>query len=184
MEAAESTKPNGAFDYQHAPAPLPFDVKSLKGLSEKLIQSHWENNYTGAVKALNLVRGRLLQALNDTNTPPYIYNELKREQLLKEGHWSFQYGGHSSGLIDRDHLLSDPTAASHMAYAIAKQYFTDHVQTVATPSICAGAAGFAVIMKKCAHEPASSKPAKPSAPIGSSAVPSKQKYALASESRR
>ncbi len=66
---------------------------------------------------------------------PRIVAELKREQLLKEGHWSFQYGGHSGGLIDRDHVLSDPTAASHMAYAIAKQYFTDHIQTVATPSI-------------------------------------------------
>ena len=66
---------------------------------------------------------------------PRIVAELKREQLLKEGHWAFQYGGHSGGLIDRDHILSDPTAASHMAYAIAKQYFTDHIQTVATPSI-------------------------------------------------
>ena len=55
--------------------------------------------------------------------------------LLKEGHWSFLHGGHSRGLIDRDHLLSDPVAASHMAYALAKQFFTDHIETVATPSI-------------------------------------------------
>jgi adenine/guanine phosphoribosyltransferase-like PRPP-binding protein len=66
---------------------------------------------------------------------PRIVSDLKRENLLKEGHWAFQYGGHSQGLIDRDHLLSDPVAASHMAYAIAKQFFTDHVETVATPSI-------------------------------------------------
>ena len=66
---------------------------------------------------------------------PRIVADLKREQLLKDGHWSFQYGGHSQGLIDRDHLLSDPVAASHMAYAIAKQFFTSHVETVATPSI-------------------------------------------------
>jgi adenine/guanine phosphoribosyltransferase-like PRPP-binding protein len=38
-------------------------------------------------------------------------------------------------LLDRDHLLSDPVAAAHMAYAIAKRFFTDHVETVATPSI-------------------------------------------------
>jgi len=38
-------------------------------------------------------------------------------------------------LIDRDHLLSDPVAASHMAYALAKHFFTDHIETVATPSI-------------------------------------------------
>ena len=66
---------------------------------------------------------------------PRIVHDLKRENLLKEGHWSFQYGGHSQGLIDRDHLLSDPVAASHMAYAIAKRFFIDHIETVATPSI-------------------------------------------------
>jgi hypothetical protein len=40
-------------EYQHSPVALPFEAKSLKGISEKLIQSHWENNYGGAIKALN-----------------------------------------------------------------------------------------------------------------------------------
>jgi orotate phosphoribosyltransferase len=66
---------------------------------------------------------------------PRIVADLKRENLLVEGHWVFQHGGHSRGLIDRDHLLSDPVTASHMAYAIAKEFFTDHIETVATPSI-------------------------------------------------
>ena len=66
---------------------------------------------------------------------PRILADLKRERLLSEGHWVFRHGGHSHGLIDRDHLLSDPVAASHMAYAIAKQFFIDHIETVATPSI-------------------------------------------------
>jgi Fe-Mn family superoxide dismutase len=83
--ASDTMKANAAFGYQHAPAPLPFDSKSLKGISEKLIQSHWENNYIGAVKALNLVRGRLSQALGDANTPAYVYNGLKREQLVRTG---------------------------------------------------------------------------------------------------
>ena len=86
LAAAEvSAMTTTAFGYQHSPVPLPFDVKSLKGISEKLIQSHWENNYSGAIKALNTVRGRLTQALNDTNTPPYVYNGLKREQLIRTG---------------------------------------------------------------------------------------------------
>ena len=54
LDAAEERKlnaPTHAFDYQHAVVPLPFDVKSLKGLSERLIQSHWENNYGGAVNS-------------------------------------------------------------------------------------------------------------------------------------
>ena len=75
-----------AFDNKHSPVPpLPFDPKNLSGLSVKLMQSHWENNYGGAVKALNTIRGRLTQALNDSNTPPYVYTGLKREQLLRTG---------------------------------------------------------------------------------------------------
>jgi superoxide dismutase, Fe-Mn family len=74
-----------AFGFQHTPVPLPFDSKSLRGISEKLVQSHWENNYVGASKALNTVRGRLTQALNDANTPPYVYTNLKREQSIRTG---------------------------------------------------------------------------------------------------
>jgi len=32
---------------------LPFDPSRIKGMSEKLLVSHYENNYTGAVKRLN-----------------------------------------------------------------------------------------------------------------------------------
>ena len=86
LQAAEEQSMNStAFGYQHAQLPLPFDPKSLKGISEKLIQSHWENNYSGAIKALNTVRGRLTQAAADANTPPYVYNGLKREQLIRTG---------------------------------------------------------------------------------------------------
>src|SRR5215510_2864881 len=81
----ESVTGGAAFGYQHTPVALPFDVKSLRGISEKLIQSHWENNYVGASKALNVVRGRLAQALADSNTPPYIYTGLKREQSIRTG---------------------------------------------------------------------------------------------------
>jgi Fe-Mn family superoxide dismutase len=78
-------KPHNVFEHQHAVVALPFDPKSLKGLSEKLMVSHWESNYGGAIKPLNTIRGRSDQALNDTNTPPYVYNGLKREQLLRTG---------------------------------------------------------------------------------------------------
>ena len=74
-----------AFDDRHAPLPLPFKPDALAGLSERLVQSHWENNYGGAVKALNVVRGRLRAALQDADLPPYVYDGLKREQLLRTG---------------------------------------------------------------------------------------------------
>jgi Fe-Mn family superoxide dismutase len=86
--AAQATEPPAllkAYDYQHVPVPLPYASGSLKGLSEKLIQSHWENNYSGAVKALNTLRARLARAAGDTDTPPYVYTGLKREQLLRTG---------------------------------------------------------------------------------------------------
>ena len=70
VRAAENPKARLAYEYQHTPVALPFDAKSLKGLSETLIQSHWENNYSGAVKALNVLRGRLAQAAGDANKPP------------------------------------------------------------------------------------------------------------------
>jgi Fe-Mn family superoxide dismutase len=82
--AAPASRAN-VFEYQHAAVPLPFNAGSLKGLSEKLIQSHWENNYGGSVRALNAVRTRLSQALADPDTPPYVYNGLKREQLFRTG---------------------------------------------------------------------------------------------------
>lgn len=73
-----------ALAYVHKPQPLPFDPKSLHGLSERLIVSHWENNYGGAVRALNAVRHKLQAALG-SDDPPYIYNDLKREHLIRTG---------------------------------------------------------------------------------------------------
>lgn len=74
-----------AFRGQHQPKPLPFDPAKLKGLSEKLIKSHWESNYGGAVKALNLVEQRLASLLQDKDLPPYIYGDVKREELVRTG---------------------------------------------------------------------------------------------------
>jgi len=74
-----------AFQGQHTPKPLPFDPAKLKGLSEKLIRSHWENNYGGAVKALNTIEQRLAAMLPDKDLPAYIYGDLKREELVRTG---------------------------------------------------------------------------------------------------
>ena len=65
--------------------PLPFDPKKLSGLSEKLITSHWENNYGGSVKILNSVNRKLATALNDAENQPFAYGDLKRQQLLRTG---------------------------------------------------------------------------------------------------
>ena len=87
---AEAQTPNvaqaaRAFRGQHQPKPLPFDPSKLKGLSEKLIRSHWENNYGGSVKALNAVEQRLDVMLREKDLPAYIYGDLKREELHRTG---------------------------------------------------------------------------------------------------
>ena len=74
-----------AFQSQDSLRPLSFDPSKLKGLSERLIRSHWENNYGGAVKALANVKTRLAQAGGDADLPPYVYNDLKREHLVRTG---------------------------------------------------------------------------------------------------
>jgi Fe-Mn family superoxide dismutase len=38
---------------------LPFEATALRGLSEKLLRSHHQNNYGGAVKRLNAIRSQL-----------------------------------------------------------------------------------------------------------------------------
>lgn len=82
--AAEAVRPP-AFRGQHQPRPLPFDPAKLKGLSEKLMRSHWENNYGGAVKALNAVEQRLDGMQKDPELPAYVYGDLKREELVRTG---------------------------------------------------------------------------------------------------
>jgi Fe-Mn family superoxide dismutase len=82
---AQSAATALAFRGQHQIKPLPFDATKLKGLSEKLIRSHWENNYSGAVKALNAVEQRLSAMLSDKDLPAYVYGDLKREELARTG---------------------------------------------------------------------------------------------------
>jgi Fe-Mn family superoxide dismutase len=74
-----------AFRGQHQPKPLTFDPAKLKGISEKLIRSHWENNYGGSVKALNAVEQRLDAMLKEKDLPAYMYGDLKREELVRTG---------------------------------------------------------------------------------------------------
>jgi len=61
--------------------PLPFDPKTIKGMSEKLLVSHYENNYSGAVKRLNAI-GSQLAELDFAKSPVFMINGLKREELI------------------------------------------------------------------------------------------------------
>lgn len=61
--------------------PLGCDPARLSGLSEKLIVSHYENNYGGAVKRL----GQIVEYLGNVDfakAPGFVINGLKREELI------------------------------------------------------------------------------------------------------
>ena len=60
---------------------LPFEPTALRGLSEKLLRSHHQNNYGGAVNRLNAIRHELGEASPST-MPGFRLNGLKREELI------------------------------------------------------------------------------------------------------
>ncbi len=66
---------------EYTPKKMPFDPAKIKGLSEKLLTSHYENNYTGAVKRLNAITAQLA-GLDMAKAPVFVVNGLKREELL------------------------------------------------------------------------------------------------------
>ena len=113
---AQATALAPAFAGQHEVVPLPFDPKSLKGISEKLIVSHHDNNYGGAVRNLNKVEQEL--ARTNADTPAFVVGGLQQSALqfgnskvLHEQYFANLGGdGKASGAIGD--LLTRPTAAS------------------------------------------------------------------------
>ncbi|MEW6016944.1 MAG: Fe-Mn family superoxide dismutase [Pseudomonadota bacterium] len=77
QSAGGTPAPGAAF----TPKPLPFDPAKVPGLSEKLIRSHYDNNYTGAVKRLGAIKADFAK-LDMTTAPTFLVNGLKREELL------------------------------------------------------------------------------------------------------
>jgi len=77
-----AAKPSAApaFAGRHAPVPLRFDPKRLRGISERMIVSHHQNNYTGAIKNLNKVEADLAALGKDA--PGYLMAGLKERELV------------------------------------------------------------------------------------------------------
>src|SRR5882672_8199918 len=96
--------------------PISFKPPRLKGLSARLIASHYENNYGGAVRRLNAIRGEL-SALDPASAPGFRLNGLKREELIATNSMLlheayFEALGEAGG--------GDPTGA--LAEAIARDF--------------------------------------------------------------
>jgi Fe-Mn family superoxide dismutase len=77
--ARQSTSPAAV-----AVRPFLLKPQRMNGLSERLLMSHYENNYGGALRRLNAIRARLA-ALDWTDTPVFEINGLKREELIATG---------------------------------------------------------------------------------------------------
>ncbi len=79
LEAMQSAAPAAsAIPVPHI-VPLPFKADSLNGISEKLITSHHDNNYAGAVKNLAKVRNELASLTKDA--APFTVAGLRQSEL-------------------------------------------------------------------------------------------------------
>src|ERR1700736_1475200 len=78
---AQTNQPSGARTMPYQAKPMSLDPKSIKGISEKVLVSHYENNYVGAVKRLNAIDAQLAE-LDFAKAPNFMINGLKREELV------------------------------------------------------------------------------------------------------
>jgi superoxide dismutase, Fe-Mn family len=78
---AQANQQTGVQPMAYQAKPMPFDPKSISGMSEKVLVSHYENNYVGAVKRLNAI-GTQLAELDFAKAPNFAINGLKREELV------------------------------------------------------------------------------------------------------
>lgn len=125
---------------RHAVVPLPFAPGSLNGISERMIASHHENNYGGAVKNLNRAEEELSKITAET--PPFVVAALRERELtfrnskaLHEAYFANLGGnGRRSGAIE---------AALSQAYGTTAR-FEQHIR--ATAMGLGGGSGWALLV--------------------------------------
>jgi len=96
----------------------------MNGLSLRLIESHYENNYGGAMRRLNAITEKL-ESLDLAKTPGYVINGLKREQLVALNstllhELYFASLGGASAPVAKGQALPRPAGA--LAEAIARDF--------------------------------------------------------------
>lgn len=78
--AREAATVGPALAARHTALPLPFRPSALRGLSERLIVSHHEKNYQGAVRNLNRAEQELSSL--PAEAPPFVVAALRERELL------------------------------------------------------------------------------------------------------
>ncbi|MDB5607247.1 MAG: Fe/Mn superoxide dismutase, partial [Bradyrhizobium sp.] len=91
---AQTAVPTGARPVTYEAKPLSLDPKAIKGISGKVLLSHYENNYVGAVKRLTAISTQLAE-LDFAKAPNFVVNGLKREELIAANSMS----GRGSGIV-------------------------------------------------------------------------------------
>ncbi len=94
--------------------PLPFDPKTIPGLSEKLLVSHHDNNYAGAAKRYGDIEAQLRQT-DFASAPGFLINGLKREELMAL----------NSVILHEVYFASLGAGGSKPGAALARQIETD-----------------------------------------------------------
>jgi superoxide dismutase, Fe-Mn family len=79
-KAASASQLPPAYKGEYQIKPLQFNPAKLNGLSEKLLVSHHQNNYSGAVRRLNQIQQQIGSLPKDAQ--PYQMGSLKREELI------------------------------------------------------------------------------------------------------
>jgi Fe-Mn family superoxide dismutase len=119
--------------------PLGCDPARLTGLSEKLIVSHYENNYGGAVKRLAQIT-EYLGNVDFAKAPGFVVNGLKREELIAMNSMilhEIYFAG--LGASDRTAALSDALARD---FGSAEQW---HAQFAAMGKAQGGGSGWVLL---------------------------------------
>jgi superoxide dismutase, Fe-Mn family len=123
----------------HKAVRLPFDPAKLPGLSEKLLTSHHDNNYAGAIKNLNAVELELDKVAKDT--PGFQVAALRERELAY---------ANSAYLHERyfENLGGDGKPSGELARALATQFGSAarwEEQVRATALALGGGSGWVVI---------------------------------------
>jgi Fe-Mn family superoxide dismutase len=123
----------------HSVVPLPFAPGALNGLSERMVSSHHENNYGGAVKNLNRVEQELSQMTLET--PPFVVAALRERELTYRNSKTLHeaYFGNLGGNGKRSGAIEGAIAESYETTARWEQHMR------ATGMGLGGGSGWAIL---------------------------------------
>jgi len=119
--------------------PLPFDPTKLKGLSEKLLRSHYDNNYAGAFRRLGQIETMVSNLPKDA--PGFHLKGLKMEELIATNSVILheQYFGNLGGTGKASGTLQQALAKQYGAFDKWEQEFR------ATSNALGGGSGWAIL---------------------------------------